>query len=159
MSSLPVCYSYLIIYFKFKPKLLPNGLAIACLLFLWRSNPTSYWKHTEWSKWNNSVTVSLSFHSRNWKRSAFMFFRNREKLLLLFHGCTKPDLKISFPFLFPMRVNIPDFNLANVPVKQNWAISVYVTGLFLIHYHQNEAEKPRFFFLVEINKRKQKKQA
>lgn len=59
-----------------------------------------------------------------------------------------------------MRGDSPDFNMANVPVKQNGAISVYVDSLLLIHCYQNEAEKHTFFFLVErINKRKWKKQA
>lgn len=45
-----------------------------------------------------------------------MFFKN---IAPSCYGCTKPHLKISFSFLLPMRGTNPDFNLANVPMKQN----------------------------------------
>lgn len=48
-----------------------------------------------------------------------------------------------------MKGDNPDFNLANVTVKQSGALSVDEDGLLLIHCHQNETEKPGFLFLFE----------
>ena len=119
MSSLPICYSYhpLQVQAKMSAKWTFHFMLIISL----KSNLASFWKHM-----NDQQEFCKA-------QSFFPIFSHSD------------SLKISFPFLFPMRGNNPDFNLANVPVKQNWVISVYVDGLLLIHHNQNEAEKPRFF--------------